>query len=451
MKISVVGLGKLGTPLAAVMAEAGHTVVGVDRSQAAVASIAAGRAHVAEAGLQPLLDITRERLTATTDLAGAVRRTDATFLVVPTPSEADGSFSLGLVLEAIDSVGVALRSKAGLPHLVVVTSTVMPGSTDGPIRSALEASSGFKVGNEVGLCYSPEFIALGSVIADLKNTDMILIGQSDDQSGEWLERILLSITERRPPVVRTRAINAEIAKLAINTFVTTKISFANMLGELCEQLPGAEASAVTAAVGLDSRIGGKYMKSATPFGGPCFPRDNRALARLAQSVGSSADIAVATQAVNSRQVKRLADLVGQHTPPGGTVAVLGLAYKPGTPVVDESAGVALAHELTVRGYHVSVFDPMGMTNSEAVLGTMVAYAETLEACVAEVDTVIIATAWPDFTAVEHLGLPDRQGGRLVIDCWGLLSDRSSLHVVRPGNGRPHGVVGGGDMGLTDGT
>jgi len=264
MRISVIGLGKLGSPLAAVFADKGHEVVGVDVDERAIAALNDGRAPVEETGLQDLIDRARTRLSATSSHADAIARSDATFVIVPTPSDADGAFSLRYVLDAVAKIGDALRNKQGR-HLVVITSTVMPGSTDGPIRETLEAHAGRELGDDLGLCYSPEFIALGSVIADMLNPDLVLAGQSSPWAGQLLGEIMLDVCDNQPPVTHMSLVDAELAKIAVNTFVTTKISYANMLAEICERLPGADVDAVTSAIGLDSRIGRKYLRGPRPM------------------------------------------------------------------------------------------------------------------------------------------------------------------------------------------
>jgi UDPglucose 6-dehydrogenase len=419
MRISVIGLGRLGSPLAAVLAAAGHRVVGVDPDPRPVRAINEGRAPVHEPGLQATVDTATGRLSATESLADATREADVSFIVVPTPSEADGRFSNAYVIEAVKGIGEALRQRPGHRHLVVVTSTVMPGATGGPIREALERSSGLLVGTTIGLCYSPEFIALGSVVHDILNADLLLVGESDPASGLQLAEILAGVARGSPPVIRMSLVDAELAKLAVNTFVTTKISYANMLSEICDGLPGSNINAVTAAVGLDSRIGGKYLRAATPYGGPCFPRDNVAIARLAQDVGTTADIAAATQAINGRQVGRLAGIVSSRCPQGSTIGMLGLSYKPDTPVVVESAGLTLAAELARRGYRVVVHDPIAMANAEAILGDTVSYAASAKECLSGA-AVLITTAWPAYSSLTAADFPGGQPRPLVVDCWGLL-------------------------------
>ena len=168
------------------------------------------------------------------------------------------------------------------------------------VRSALalERHAGRQVGPSLGLCYNPEFIALGSVVRDMLRPDMILIGESDTTAGDILERLYDAACENRPAVQRMNFVNAELTKLAINTFVTTKISYANMLADICERLAGADVDVVTRAVGSDSRIGARYLKGAIGYGGPCFPRDNVAFSALARSLGAQAQLAETTDAIN---------------------------------------------------------------------------------------------------------------------------------------------------------
>ena len=183
MRISVVGLGRLGAPLVAVLASKGFEVIGVDRIPAQVSALRTGCAPVVEPGLQGLLAASLGRIDATIDIQSAIATSEVTFVVVPTPTRSDGSLSTAHVISAIREIGTALRRKVDY-HLVVVTSTVMPGSTGGPIRQALETSSGRNVGSDLGLCYNPEFIALGSVISDMLRPDFVLIGESDARAGE---------------------------------------------------------------------------------------------------------------------------------------------------------------------------------------------------------------------------------------------------------------------------
>jgi UDPglucose 6-dehydrogenase len=433
MNISLFGLGRLGTPMAAVLASKGHQVVGMDVNQQVVDLVNSGQTPVDEPGVQALIEQNHSRLRATTDYDEAVSDSEVSFIVVPTPSESDGSFSLMYVLEAVRGIGNAVLRTSRASHLVVVTSTVSPGSSGGPIREALERSARSPLSERLGLCYSPEFIALGTVIRDILHPDMILIGQADERSGAQLEELSLTVTDTDTPVVRLNLVNAELAKLAVNTFVTTKISYANMLSQICEQIPGADATAVTEAVGHDSRIGHKYLRPATPYGGPCFPRDNAAMAAAARAVGARADLAEATDTINRRELELLAQKVLDNAAGERRIGILGLSYKPGSSVTDVSTGVALARYLVDRGLRPVVYDPAAMGNAMKELADSVSYAASIEECLKEVDVAVLTVAWPQFREISPELLRNTP---VVIDCWRILaaSEHPLVEIICPGRG-----------------
>jgi UDPglucose 6-dehydrogenase len=429
MRASVIGLGKLGSPLAACLAAKGLQVVGVDADPHKVEAINQGRAPVSEPRLEDMIRASAGRLRATASIAKAVAASEITFIVVATPSEPSGDFSLRFALPVCEEIGRALATKNSY-HVVVLTSTVMPGTTGGPVREALERTSGKHLGHDFGLCYGPEFIALGSVVRDFLNPDFVLIGESDTRAGDRLEAIYHRVCENSPAVARMSFVNAELTKLSVNTYITTKISFANMLARICERLPGSDVDVVTRALGLDSRIGGKYLKGAVSYGGPCFPRDNLALLALAKGLGAPAELAHVTHCFNRSQIGWLADLVCGYIPPHGTVGVLGLTYKPNTDVVEEAVGLLLAQELMRRSVIVLTFDPTGAQNSARAPGEAVRFAVSANACVAASDVIVLATPWAEF-----VGIPAHQWARagtprVVVDCWRALECLSAVEGVR---------------------
>ena len=412
--------------MVAAFASRGFTVVGVDTDASRVEAVASLRAPVFEPGLQECLELAAGRITATTDTEAAVAATDLTMIVVPTPSDENGGFSLRYALPACQAVGRALGDKDAF-HVVVMTSTVMPGSTGGPLLLALEEASGKQCSVDFGLCYSPEFIALGSVIHDFLNPDFLLIGESDARAGDVLASVYRAVCEREAPVARTNFVNAELAKLSVNTFVTTKIAFANMLARLCERLPEADVDAVTAAIGLDTRIGRRYLTGAISYGGPCFPRDNLALAALARSLEAPALLAEATDRANRMDIAVLAERLVAQSPPGGTVGILGLAYKPDTDVVEESAGLLLAQAVAAEGVRVVAYDPAAAENARRVAPAM-ELADTVEACLEQSDIVVVATPWAEFRRLPEL-LPRDGERRTVIDCWRILRSEDVAPVA----------------------
>lgn len=413
--ISIIGLGKLGAPMAACMASKGFTVYGTDAIPSIVDAFSRVQSPVQEPGLGDLLTANKDRLIAASDIKHAVIESDVTFVVVPTPSDANGKFMLWHVQRAMAEIGDALAKKAQY-HLVCLTSTVLPGSMDYGVVPVLEAASGKRCGVDFGVCYNPEFIALGTVIRDFLNPDLILIGESDAKAGALLAEYYVRLCDNTPSVSRMNFVSAELSKIAINTYVTTKITFANMLTELCEQLPGANIDVVTKALGADTRIGARYLKGGLGYGGPCFPRDNLALGYLARELGVDALLAESTDTANRRQVERIMDMLRRRLVEGSTVAVLGLAYKPGTVVLEESQGFELTKALVREGFQVQVYDPLALPAATAILGDQVVYAGSPQEALQGCDAVILANDDPAFKALTTDEVR-KAGSQLVLDCW----------------------------------
>ena len=434
MKVSVVGLGKLGSPIVAVLASKGYDVIGIDTNPVFVEKINNHVAPVEEPQLQELLTEHKARISATTDWAKAVVETDMTTVIVPTPSGADGAFRNDYVLSVMEQIGRALAHKPGY-HLVVVHSTTMPGSVGGPIRQRLERVSGRKVGSELGLCYNPEFIALGDVINGLLHPDFILIGESDKKAGDILEGLYRKVIGPHANIARMNFVNAELTKISVNTYVTMKISFANMLGEICDRLEGADVAVVADAIGRDSRIGKKYLKPAVGYGGPCFPRDTIAFGRVAHLVGGTANLALSTDTINRRQVSRLTEMISDMIPAGGTAAVLGLSYKPSTPVIEESQGIMLAKSLKDAGFDVVAHDPMASGPARTVLGDAARLLPTAREALAHADAAVIVTPWPEYAEISPDWVANGRT-RFILDCWRQLAPASfadRCKIVRLGH------------------
>jgi UDPglucose 6-dehydrogenase len=228
-------------------------------------------------------------------------------------------------------------------------------------------------------------------------------------------------------------VNAELAKLAVNSYVTMKITFANLLARLCEQLPGGDVDIVTGALGLDSRIGGKYLKGGLGYGGPCFPRDNEAMLCLADRLGVSFPLAMATDQANREIAGHVADVVASKVPIGARVGILGLSYKANTPVIEESQGVLIAQILLQRGFEVVAYDPVAIEPARQVFGKSIEYASSAQTCILEAHAVLITTPWDEFKRLEYSGLKG-SNDPIVIDCWGMLDEEvtQSPRVIRLG-------------------
>jgi UDPglucose 6-dehydrogenase len=391
-RASVVGLGKLGVCLAATLAVDALPVVGVDIDERTVNQIQEGSAPLREPHLQEYIDQAGENLDSTTDIEAAVDRTDITFVVVNTPSTSAGRYSLEYVEEVCRAIGRVLSSSSEY-HVVVISSTVIPGSTTGEIKRWLEESSGRSVGADLGLCYSPEFIAIGDVIRGLEDPDFFLVGEADERAGDVLVDLYGRLGTEDTPVARMDPTTAEVTKMAVNSYVTMKISFANSLAQISEGVK-ADVDAITSTLAMDSRISGDYLNAGAKYGGPCFPRDNVAFTKLAEDAETRAPLALATDDVNRKHTEWITDVVTHHTPPRGSVAVLGMTYKPGTYLVTESLGLALTRSLS-DDFDVYVHDPMGNDQARASASDTTVVADPHEAIEAA-DTAVITTRWDEY-------------------------------------------------------
>lgn len=414
-RVSVFGLGKVGHTLSTCLAAAGHQVVAYDPNAALVDGVNNGSYIPTEAGIaERLARLNPRNLRATGNAADAVRESDVTFVIVPTPSNSLGGFSLRYVLAACRAIGEAMRTKS-TAHTVSLVSTVLPGSSDRFIVPALEEASGRKIGEGLHYCYNPAFIALGEVVRGFEKPDYVLIGECDATGGELVAAVHKMMVANEAPVVRMKAVEAEITKIASNTHETMRVSFANMLFSLCNEIPGTDVDRITGA--LAHRMGKRFFKGAVPYGGPCWPRDNRALAVLIDAVGGSSVMPRAVDDSNDEHgfyvLRKLLDL----TQSGDTVGIIGLAYKPGTHVIERSYAVDLARWLTAEGRRVIGWDPQAMDETRRVLGNSIGYAMTPEQLLADCDVSIIVMPLPELAAVDW----SAAGDNLVVDCWRCLT------------------------------
>ena len=428
MKISVIGLGKLGLPMAAWFAKHYDRVIGIDNNSNIVNNLWTDKCPVWEVGLKELLAEVSGCLKVTQDY-GQVINTDATFIIVPTPSGDDYRFKNDYVIEALRKLGSVLKAKRGY-HLVVLTSTVMPGSMERELAPELEEYSGKKCGVDFGFCYSPEFVALGSVVSMMENPDVVLIGESDEKAGEMLASIYSDSCTNSPPICRMSWWNAEVAKLMLNVFVTTKISLANTFAQVCEKIPGGDIDAVTEFLGYDRRIGHKFFKGGLGFGGPCFPRDNRAFSVMAEELRIATPLQHITESFNrmhdSKVAERAMDIIG--LPLHSKVAsVLGVTYKPGTDVIEESSAVKIALYLAAKGIDVRVYDPAGLKNVLRENGGDFTLESSVEGCLQGSDLCIVATQWDEFKNLPPQAFSGMRTPR-VLDCWRIL-DKTVLEAA----------------------
>jgi UDPglucose 6-dehydrogenase len=394
MRVGVVGLGKLGLPLLALLAQE-HEVVGVDTSAAAV--LAAYEPHFSEPGLDELLGHGRWQTSLRFDvLAGC----EVVFIIVPTPStwggkkgHRPGGFSAAMVSSALSDVLGACSD----PLTVVVSSTLSPGTCDDELLPLLHSRP------EVRLVYSPFFIALGEVIQGLRYPDFVLYGGPRcHKAVNALESLQPSAIRGLAPIRYTTRLEAEIVKLSLNTYLTMKVSFSNMIAEACDAAD-ADASVVLDAVGSDNRVGRAFLAVGGPYAGPCLPRDTYAMEAWLDGVGVPGRLPEAARRVNDRLVRQIIRELGSYD----TVAILGLSYKPGVPVGDWSLGTRVAQALTEVGVNVRAYDPLIEGPPAPTLVNCASAAWALEGA----EAVLIATPLPEFS--------DLKTDAFVVNPWGV--------------------------------
>ena len=395
--VGVVGLGKLGTPLALLIAESGHRVYGVDLDEKRVTDLKSKKVQDSEPGVKELLSNPKLDIQFSVSFE-SLATTEIIYIIVPTPSRDNGYFSNDYVKSALVDIGKAISS-SDFEQLVVVVSTVMPGSTNGELKEALDSALPSGVRNKKKIIYSPEFIALGSVVQNLQYPDLVLVGAENQQDCQPHIDICTSLSKNKPEIKILNIEEAELVKLAINTFITMKITFANFIGEIARKSNRISADEVCRAIGGDSRIGSKYLSPGLGFGGPCFPRDNRAFSEFARSLQLSADLAIATEEINKRLPVNIAGWIEKNHSKDTKLAVLGVTYKENTEVTEESQAISLANELKTLGFEVFVHDPL-LTEKPDSLGEGIIFLSNFDE-IFECDLAIRTTNWPPYLAIDQ--------------------------------------------------
>lgn len=424
MKISFVGLGKLGCCMALSLASKGFHVLGVDLNRELVDKLNKGKAPHFEPGLEELIEDSKDWFQATTDIRKIVD-TDVTFIMVPTPSDINGGYSTEYVETAALEVGRYISAKKSY-HTVIITSTVIPGSIDYKIIPILERASGRKIGNSLGVCHVPEFMAIGNVIWDFINQDYVIIGESDKRAGGIVEEVYRQLfrgSTKEVPFYHMGLRNAELSKVANNAYVAMKMSFANTIAEICENMPSGNAREVLNALGADRRIGNPYLKPGLAFGGPCYGRDSYAFMFTANKYGAQAHLAQMTDVVNLHQTERMVTAILKALSDAGTnkLAMLGITYKPDTILTEDSAALKIAEKLIKEGIQIRVYDPsfkFEMNNLPVVPG--LTYEKDIIEVLRNAEVCFIATPWSEFYTIMKQDFRHMKPEKpILIDAWGI--------------------------------
>jgi UDPglucose 6-dehydrogenase len=410
MRIAMIGTGYVGLVSGACFADFGHRVACVDKDSAKIDGLNGGVMPIWEPGLEALVksNAERGRLTFTTDLPEAVKQAEAVFIAVGTPARrGDGHADLTFVFEAVRELAKVIK-----PGTVVVTKSTVPVGTGDRIEEILREEGV----SDVSVASNPEFLREGAAIADFKHPDRIVVGAEDDRAQEVLKEIYRPLFLNRAPILITGRRTAELTKYAANAFLAVKISFINEIADLCEAVD-ADVQDVARGIGLDNRIGAKFLHAGPGYGGSCFPKDTLALLQTADKFGADQRIVRTTVQVNDERKEKMVDRVVNAlggSVSGKRVGVLGLAFKPNTDDMRDAPSIPLVNGLVRRGASVSAFDPIAREQAEKVFSG-VDFADDAYAAADGADALVIVTEWDEFRALDLERIAGLLRGKILVD------------------------------------
>ena len=411
MRVAMIGSGYVGLVSGACFADFGHVVTCVDKDDAKIAALRRGEMPIFEPGLDELVaaNVEARRLAFTADLPGAVRQADAVFIAVGTPSRrGDGHADLTYVYGAAREIAAALDG-----YTVIITKSTVPVGTGDEVERIIREArpeAGF------ALVSNPEFLREGAAIGDFKRPDRIVIGTEDARAGEVMAELYRPLFLNEPPIVTTGRRTAELIKYAGNAFLATKITFINEIADLCEKL-GANVQEVARGIGLDNRIGPKFLHAGPGYGGSCFPKDALALIKTAKDCGAPTRIVETVVSVNEARKQSMAGKIiaacgGEVR--GKTIALLGLTFKPNTDDMREAPSLVIVPRLRQAGARIKAYDPEGMEQAKPMLGE-VEYSADAYSCAEGADALVIVTEWDAFRALDLDRVKARLRNPLIVD------------------------------------
>src|SRR5436190_938932 len=396
MRVAMIGSGYVGLVSGACFADFGHHVICVDKDESKIATLKRGETPIYEPGLPELIasNVEQGRLSFTTDLKPAVANADAVFIAVGTPSRrGDGHADLSYVYAAAREIAQAMTH-----FTVVVTKSTVPVGTGDEVERAIR---GERPDGEFAVVSNPEFLREGAAIQDFKHPDRIVVGTEDPRAKEVMSELYRPLYLNAAPILYTGRRTAELIKYAANAFLAAKITFINEIAELCEKV-GADVQEVARGIGLDNRIGTKFLHAGPGFGGSCFPKDALALIKTGHDHEAPLRIVETVMAVNDQRkramARKVAAALGGNLR-GKTIAVLGLTFKPNTDDMREAPSIALITALMDMGASVRAYDPVGMEQAKPLL-PVIAYADSAYACARGADALVIVTEWEQFRALD---------------------------------------------------
>lgn len=397
-KICLIGLGKLGLPLLCTFAKNGQKIIGLDVDNNKIELLRNKQIPFYEPLLQEYLHEGYNNIFLNHTYETVLDNIDVAIILVNTPSNQYGEFSNDYIYQSVEKLSELLKTSNKKDFLFVISSTVMPSSHEIIIKK-IETISGRKLNEGFGYVYLPDLVALGSVIKDFENPDLLIMGESESRYGDVAEKIYKNIIKNDAPIVRMSIIESEITKVSLNAYITMKISFANFIGNIAEKY-NCNSNNITKALGYDRRISPYYIKSGLAFGGTCFPRDTWAFIKMSENIGLDAIHIKATQKINEKQNEILFDKVKEYKEK--SIGIIGLSFKPNTTVDVESPGKILYDKLKEKSYNVLSYDPL--------LENLYSLENMIEKC------EVVVITHNDKKLINNLNFENK----IVIDCWRIL-------------------------------
>ena len=422
MNIAVIGLGFVGLSISSVLASKNYNVIGIDINNQKCSNIRNGVLPLFEPGLENTLRIGLKKKLTISNNFSLIENCDMIFVTVGTPQKSNGAIELSMIKEAITSIGRIIAKSKNNP-IILIKSTVTPGTMQNVILPILEKRSGKKAGRGFGLISNPEFLQESNAIKDTKFPHVIVLG---GYQTRFMKKTKNFFSKLHPnvPIIITNHQTAEMIKYANNSFLATKISFINQLSNICQNIPGVNIDDIAKTIGLDPRIGDAFLNAGPGYGGSCLPKDMKALINFADKVGINPILLNAVEKTNQRQIESIISLMEKSL---GTLAlkrltVLGTAFKPNTDDVRDSIAIELIKKLLKKKARITIYDPKAMRNTMKIFGKKIIYAKSITDALNNSQCIIMMTHWKQFETLNNNSIK-RMKKKFIIDCRRILSKK----------------------------
>ena len=422
MKIGIVGLGFVGLSLTSVLSSKGYNVIGIDVDKEKCKKINNGISPFFEPELEDLLKKgLKKKLKISSDFK-LIRDCDFIFVTVGTPQNENGSIDLSIIKKAISTIGENLQNNKKKP-IILVKSTVIPGTMKKNILPILEKKSKKKAGKHFGLISNPEFLQESTAIRDTKFPHVVVLGGYET---EFMKKARNLFTKLHPnvPIIITNHQTAEMIKYANNSFLATKISFINQLSNICQKIPGANVDDIAKTIGLDPRIGKLFLNAGPGYGGSCLPKDMKALINFAGTTGINPTLLNAVEEINTKQLEQIISITKKKLSSlkSKRITILGTAFKPETDDIRDSIAIELIKKLQKRQANITIHDPKAMKNTERIFGDKIKYAKTIADAFSKSQCVIIMTQWKQYSKINNNNIK-KMDRKIIIDSRRILAEK----------------------------